>query len=94
MERSFWQVAKEYEDAGMPVAVRSFRVVGTSLNVRQEVFVGSGDGNSSTGAVSVELVGGDTRSARGQSDDLLIILSSNVLDRTAKVNYPITYTTL
>ena len=63
LERTFWKVAKEYEDAGTPVAVRSFRVVGTSIQSRGAEIAGltSGSGTSNTGGVSVELIGGDDR---------------------------------
>jgi len=62
LERSFWKVAKEFENAGTPIAVRSFRVVGTSLESRGMQIAGlPGAGNSSTGGVSIELVSGDHR---------------------------------
>jgi len=64
LEKAFWQVAKEYEDAGTPVAVRSFRVVGTSLEARgfSGPMRGAGGGNSSTGAVTAELIDSNNRS--------------------------------
>jgi len=63
LERSFWKVAKEFEDAGTPIAKRTFRAVGTSLESRGMEIAGitTGGGNSSTGGVSVELVSGDDR---------------------------------
>jgi multidrug efflux pump subunit AcrB len=63
LEQTFWKVAKEYEQAGTPVAVRSARVVGTSLNARGVNLSGeSGGGSSYQGSVQVELIGGDQRS--------------------------------
>jgi multidrug efflux pump subunit AcrB len=62
LERSFWKVAKEYEDAGAPVAMRSCRVVGTSVVSRGMDIAGlPGGGNSSAGGVTVELIDGDRR---------------------------------
>ncbi|MDR0609998.1 MAG: efflux RND transporter permease subunit [Planctomycetaceae bacterium] len=62
LERSFWKAAKEYEKAGTPVATRSARVVGTSLNARGVNLAGaSGGGTSYQGSVQVELLSGDQR---------------------------------
>jgi multidrug efflux pump subunit AcrB len=62
IERSFWKVAKEYELEGTPIAARSMRVVGTSLNSRGGNMSGaSGGGSSFQGGVTVELVSGDKR---------------------------------
>jgi multidrug efflux pump subunit AcrB len=62
IERSFWKVAKEYEKEGTPVAVRSLRVVGTSLMAREDNMpASSGGGASYQGGLTVELVDGDHR---------------------------------
>ncbi|MDR2117320.1 MAG: efflux RND transporter permease subunit [Planctomycetaceae bacterium] len=62
LERSFWKVAKEYEKAGTPVATRSARVVGTSLDSHGFNLAGaSGGGNSYQGSVQVELIDGNQR---------------------------------
>ncbi|MDR3232246.1 MAG: efflux RND transporter permease subunit [Planctomycetaceae bacterium] len=58
LEHAFWKAAKEYEDAGTPVALRSFRVVGSQVQMRGVGGGGSGSGSSHQGGVSVELVGG------------------------------------
>ena len=62
LERSFWEVARDYELAGTPVAVRSFRVVGTSLQTRGMNMGGSsGGGTGHNGGVQIELIQGDAR---------------------------------
>jgi multidrug efflux pump subunit AcrB len=63
IERSFWKVAKEYEDAGTPIATRSARVVGPSIVSRgvDIAGLGGGGGSSNTGGITVELVSGDER---------------------------------
>jgi len=62
LEQIFWKVAKEYEKEGTPVAVRSFRVVGTSLNSRGMNISGlSGGGTSYQGGVQVELISDGSR---------------------------------
>ncbi|MDR1494405.1 MAG: efflux RND transporter permease subunit [Planctomycetaceae bacterium] len=76
IEQSFWKVAKEYEDAGTPVAVRSFRVVGTSIEVDGTNLSGaSGGGNSYQGGVHIELIDGGKRK----------ISSVEIADRWRKV---------
>ncbi|MDR3199654.1 MAG: efflux RND transporter permease subunit [Planctomycetaceae bacterium] len=80
LERSFWKVAKEYEKAGTPVATRSARVVGTSLNARGTNLAGaSGGGNSYQGSVQVELTDGSQRT----------ISSMEIADRWRKEAGPV-----
>ncbi|MDR1964662.1 MAG: efflux RND transporter permease subunit [Planctomycetaceae bacterium] len=62
LERSFWKVAQSYADAGTPIAIRSFRVVGTSLNQRGVQLSGeSTGGNAYQGSVIIELLEGNER---------------------------------
>lgn len=62
LQRTFWEVAREYEQAGTPVAKRSFRVVGTSLQSRGGNMSGSaGGGSAHKGGVQVELVSDGSR---------------------------------
>lgn len=62
MEQKFWEIADEYEKTKEPVAVRSFRVVGTTLQSRGHNMGGSsGGGTGHTGGVQVELISGDKR---------------------------------
>ncbi|MBR5161441.1 MAG: efflux RND transporter permease subunit, partial [Thermoguttaceae bacterium] len=62
MEQKFWEIADEYERTKEPVAVRSFRVVGTTLQSRGHNMGGSsGGGSGHTGGVQVELISGDQR---------------------------------
>lgn len=62
LERSFWEVAREYELTGKPIALYSFRVVGTSLQSRGANIGGSsGGGAGHTGGVQIELVQGEAR---------------------------------
>ncbi|GHT42163.1 multidrug transporter [Planctomycetales bacterium] len=63
IERSFWKVAKQYEDEGKPIADRSLRTVGTQILMRGANMGGGGStSNSHQGGVAVELFGGDKRS--------------------------------
>ncbi|MDR1384890.1 MAG: efflux RND transporter permease subunit [Planctomycetaceae bacterium] len=76
IEQSFWQVAKEYEKSGTPIAVRSFRVVGMSLATRGGNMAGvSGDGNGYQGGVHVELIDGNKRT----------VSSMEIIERWRKV---------
>lgn len=62
MEQRFWETAREYEQNIEPVAKRSFRVVGTTLQARgHNIGASSGGGSGHTGGVQVELVSGDQR---------------------------------
>ncbi|MDR2344473.1 MAG: efflux RND transporter permease subunit [Planctomycetaceae bacterium] len=63
IEQSFWKVAKEYENAGIPVAINSIRTVGTSLNARGANIAGisGGGGNGHQGGVEIELLDGNKR---------------------------------
>jgi multidrug efflux pump subunit AcrB len=62
IEQSFWKVAKEYEDAGMPIAIKSGRNVGTSLEQRGANLSGISDGGSGhQGGVDAELLDGSKR---------------------------------
>jgi multidrug efflux pump subunit AcrB len=62
IEQSFWKVAKEYADAGTPVAVNSIRTVGMTIESRGANISGlSGGGNGHQGGVQVELLDGSTR---------------------------------
>jgi multidrug efflux pump subunit AcrB len=62
LERSFWKVAKEYEKAGTPVAVRTLRMVGTTLISRGARITGESSGGTSyQGGLVVELLSGDKR---------------------------------
>ncbi|MDR1958290.1 MAG: efflux RND transporter permease subunit [Planctomycetaceae bacterium] len=62
LEQAFWKVAKEYEKAGTPVAVRSACVIGTSLNSRGVEISGMSEGGGShQGAVQIELIDGTER---------------------------------
>jgi multidrug efflux pump subunit AcrB len=62
LEQSFWKVAKEYEDAGTPVAIRSIRLVGMSIEVDGNTIAGlAGGGNSYQGSVHIELIDGNKR---------------------------------
>jgi multidrug efflux pump subunit AcrB len=62
IEQTFWKVAKEYENAGDPVAIRSFRFVGMSLDARGGNMAGAaGGGSSYQGGVHVELIVGNKR---------------------------------
>jgi multidrug efflux pump subunit AcrB len=62
IEQSFWKVAKSYADAGTPVAVKSFRTVGATLNSRGVNIAGaSGGGNGHQGGIEVELLEGSKR---------------------------------
>lgn len=62
IEQKFWEVADEYERTKEPIAKRSFRVVGTTLQSRGRNMGGSsGGGTGHTGGVQVELVSGDER---------------------------------
>ncbi len=62
LERVFWKVAREYEQKGTPIANRSFRVVGTSLQSRGGNMSGSaGGGSGHYGGVQVELVSDGSR---------------------------------
>ncbi|MDR0522234.1 MAG: efflux RND transporter permease subunit [Planctomycetaceae bacterium] len=59
LERSFWKVAKEYEDKGIKIANRSLRIVGNSIVSRGGGLSGTGSGgNSHQGGVTVELTSG------------------------------------
>ncbi|MDR2643039.1 MAG: efflux RND transporter permease subunit [Planctomycetaceae bacterium] len=62
IEQCFWKIAKEYADAGTPIAVNSMRTVGTSLDSRGVNIAGAaGGGNGHQGGVEVELLDGNTR---------------------------------
>lgn len=62
LQQTFWRVAKKYEEEGTPIAVRSFRVVGTSLQSRGGNMSGSsGGGTGHKGGVQVELVSDGSR---------------------------------
>ncbi|MDR1484131.1 MAG: efflux RND transporter permease subunit [Planctomycetaceae bacterium] len=62
IEQCFWKVAKEYADSGHPVAMKSLRTVGTSIESRGANISGAaGGGNGHQGGVQVELFDGSVR---------------------------------
>jgi multidrug efflux pump subunit AcrB len=62
IEQCFWKVAKEYEDAGTPVAIKTGRTIGTSLEQRGANLSGASDGgNGHQGGVEAELLDGSKR---------------------------------
>jgi multidrug efflux pump subunit AcrB len=80
IEQSFWKVAKEYEDAGTPVAIKSGRTVGTSLESRGVNISGVGGGGAGhQGGVEVELFDGTKRK----------ISSIEIVDRWRKETGPV-----
>lgn len=62
IEDGFWTVAQRYEEQGTPVALRSFRLIGTKLESRSRgLSSGLTGGNGHQGSVNVELIDGNDR---------------------------------